>query len=82
MVPKRPVVPGQQGRWHTICNSYPRRPAGWRYERGNLRAHKKPAQWDGAPESGLTGLEAWRMVFMPDFPPVSRIVELTRDYLR
>ena len=40
---------------------------------------KKAAQWDGAPESGLTGLEAWRMVFMPDFPTVPRIVELTSD---
>ncbi len=25
------------------------------------------------------GLEAWRMVFLPDFPTVFRIVELTSD---
>ncbi len=43
---------------------------------------KKAAQWGGAPEAGQTGLEAWRMVFMPDFPPVARIVELTSDSLR
>ncbi len=43
---------------------------------------KKAAQWGGAPKSGLTGLEARRMVFVPDFPTVSRIVELTRDSLR
>ena len=64
------------------CNSYPSRASEWRYERGNKRAHKKVAQWDGAPESSLTGLEAWRMVFMPDFPPVLRIVELTIDSSR
>lgn len=42
---------------------------------------KKAAAWGGAPEAGQTGLEAWRMVFMPDFPPVARIVELTSDSL-
>ncbi len=43
---------------------------------------KKAVQWDGAPESGQTGLEAWRMVFVPDFPTVSRLIELTSDSLR
>jgi hypothetical protein len=42
----------------------------------------KAAQWGGAPEAYQTGLEAWRMVFMPDFPTVFRIVELTSDSLR
>ena len=39
----------------------------------------KAAQWGGAAEAYQTGLEAWRMVFLPDFPTVFRIVELTRD---
>src|SRR6266404_708257 len=30
-------------------------------------------------ESYQTALEAWRLVFMPDFPTVFRIVELTED---
>ena len=39
----------------------------------------KAAQWGGAAEAYQTGLEAWRMVFLPDFPTVFRIVELTSD---
>jgi hypothetical protein len=39
----------------------------------------KAARWGGAPEAYQTGLEAWRMVFLPDFPTVFRIVELTSD---
>jgi hypothetical protein len=41
----------------------------------------KAAQWGGNPEGGQTALEAWRRVFMPDFPSVfpTRIAELTSD---
>jgi hypothetical protein len=41
----------------------------------------KAAQWGGAAESGQTALEAWRRVFMPEFPSVfpTRIMELTSD---
>ena len=39
----------------------------------------KASQWGGAAEAYQTGLEAWRMVFLPDFPTVFRIVELTSD---
>ena len=40
---------------------------------------KKVAPWASGPESYQTALEAWRLVFMPDFPTVFRIVELTED---
>ena len=39
----------------------------------------KAARWGGAAEAYQTGLEAWRMVFLPDFPTVFRILELTSD---
>ena len=38
--------------------------------------------WGGSAECYQTGLEAWRMIFMPDFPTVFRIVELTSDSLQ
>jgi hypothetical protein len=37
---------------------------------------------EGAPESYQTGLEAWRMVFLPNFPAVFCIVELTGGSLQ
>lgn len=39
----------------------------------------KAAQWGGAPECSHNAREAYRIVFMPDFPTVYRIVELTSD---
>jgi hypothetical protein len=39
----------------------------------------KAARWGGVTEAYQTGLEAWRMVFMPDFPTVFRVAELTSD---
>jgi hypothetical protein len=41
----------------------------------------KAAQWGSAPDGNQTALEAWRRVFMPDFPSVfpTRIAELTSD---
>ncbi len=39
----------------------------------------RAARWGGAPEAYQTGLEAWRIVFLPDFPTVFRVVELTSD---
>jgi hypothetical protein len=41
----------------------------------------KAAQWGGAAEGNQSALEAWRIVFRPDLPPVfpTRIIELTSD---
>src|SRR5687768_6730987 len=41
----------------------------------------KAAQWGGNPEGSQTAVEAWRIIFMPDFPSVfpTRIAELTSD---
>ena len=46
-----------------------------------LNRMMKAAQWGGNPEGSQTAVEAWRIIFMPDFPSVfpTRIAELTSD---
>jgi hypothetical protein len=64
-------------RQQTISRSMSTRPINVGLPKGILTTSSFVLLDEGVPESYQTGLEAWRMVFLPKFPAVFWIVELT-----
>jgi hypothetical protein len=69
-------------RQQAISRSMSTRPINVGLPKGILTTASFARLDEGAPESYQTGLEAWRMVFLPKFPAVFCIVELTGGSLQ